>query len=115
MSEEPVQNMSRDERLYGMLCHLTALAGLILPGIGNILGPLIVWMLKKDEFPFVDDQGKESINFQLSITIYLLVTGILIVTVPVILVFWLVEVIIASVKANDGVAYRYPLTIRFIK
>lgn len=118
MSEEPVQKMSRDERLYGMLCHLLALAMFILPGVGNIVGPLVIWMIKKEDFPFVDDQGKESINFELSITIYMLASLILIVTIPLLLVipiFWLVEVIIASVKANEGIAYRYPLTIRFIK
>ncbi|HAH87044.1 MAG: DUF4870 domain-containing protein [Armatimonadota bacterium] len=118
MSEEPTQGMSRGERLYGMLCHLLALGFFILPLIGQILGPLIVWLIKKEEYPFVDEQGKESLNFQLSITIYSFVATILVITIPLLLIigaFWLVEVIIASVRANDGISYRYPLTIRFIK
>ena len=55
-----------------MLCHLSSLAGSVIP-FGNIVGPLVVWLIKKDEYAFVDDQGKESLNFQISITIYTVV------------------------------------------
>lgn len=112
--------MTKDERTWGMLCHLSALAGYLIP-FGNIIAPLIIWMLKRDQSRFVDDQGKESLNFQISLTIYFIISGILIVLLVGILflmvlpVFGLVLILIAAVKANEGVAYRYPLTIRLLK
>ena len=110
---------SKDEKMWGMLCHLSALAGFVIP-FGNIIAPLVIWILKKEEFPFVDDQGKEALNFQISLTIYfiagaiLLIVGIGFVILPIVAVFGLIMIIIASIKANDGVKYRYPLTIRLI-
>lgn len=108
------------EKTWGMLTHLTALAGYIIP-FGHIIGPLVIWLIKKDESAFVDDQGKESINFQISITLYAIVSAILIVVVLGILlligvvVFDVVMVIIAAVKSNEGEKFRYPLCIRLIK
>jgi len=105
----------------GMLCHLLALCGLVMPFGGNILGPLVLWLVKKDTMPFVDDQGKESLNFQISVAIYgvgaalLSIIGIGIVLGVALAVFWLVMVIIATVAANKGERYRYPLTIRLLK
>ena len=110
----------KDARTWAMFCHLGALAGYIIP-FGNIIAPLVIWLIKKDESPFVDDQGKESLNFQISITIYALVALLLTVIVIgfflllAVGIFALVMVIIAAVKANDGEKYRYPLCIRFIK
>ena len=104
---------------YAMFCHLSAFAGLFFP-FGNVLGPLVVWLVKKDEIPEVDAHGKESINFQLSVTIYTIVSAILVlllIGIPLLIglsVFWLVVVILASVRANEGTLYRYPLTIRFL-
>lgn len=111
--------MSKDEKMWAMLCHLVALAGFVIP-FGNIIAPLIIWILKKEEYPLVDDQGKESLNFQISITIYLIVGIILIfvaigiVVLPIIALFSLIMLIVASIKANDGEKYRYPFTIRLI-
>lgn len=108
------------ERTWGMVCHLSALAGFIIP-FGNIIGPLIVWLIKKDESPFVDDQGKESLNFQISITIYCIVAAILILIIIGIFlliglgILALVLIIMAAVKANSGEKFRYPLTIRLIR
>jgi len=110
-----------DERMWGMLCHLSTFAYFILPPIGGILGPLLVWLLKKDEYAFVDDQGKEALNFQISIMIYSVVSGILvlaIVGIPLLIavfIFDIVMTVIAAIKANGGEYYRYPLTIRFVK
>lgn len=116
----PIQPLSpQEERTWGMLCHLSALSAFV-TGIGAILGPLIVWLIKKDQSAFVDAQGKESVNFQLSCLIYAIVSSILcFVLIGILLlialgVFWLVEVIIASVAANNGNYHRYPLCIRFI-
>jgi uncharacterized protein len=110
----------QEERSLGLACHLLALAGLVVP-FGNVLGPLIMWLVKKDESAFVDDQGKEALNFNITISIagfvaflllFVVIGGILL---PIIGIFWLVMTIIAAVKANGGERYRYPLTIRLIK
>jgi len=116
---------NKDARMWAMFCHLAALAGIVVPVIGCIIAPLIVWQIKKDEFPFVDEQGKEAVNFQISILLYLLVSAILWIPLSffcigalipfAISVVDLVFMLIAAVKANDGEHYRYPLTIRFIK
>ena len=111
---------SKDERLWGMLCHLLSFSGYLIP-FGSVLGPLIIWMIKKDDMPFVNDQGKESLNFQLTMLIAVIISAILCLVLigflmlGVVLIFQLVVVIMASIKANDGIKYRYPYTIRFIK
>jgi uncharacterized Tic20 family protein len=113
--------LTQDERTWGLACHLSALAGIVLPTFGHILGPLIVWLVKKDTMPFVDDQGKESLNFQLTVTIALFVSGLLcfvligLVLLPAVILADVILVILAAIKANEGVAYRYPYNIRFIK
>lgn len=115
-----MQATTKDDRTMAMLCHLLALAGLVVP-FGNVLGPLVLWMVKKDQSWFIDDQGKESVNFQISLTIYIIVASILMfiligfLLLPVIGIGGLVLTIMAALKANEGVTYRYPLTLRFIK
>ncbi len=129
------QGLQEGEPLWGMLCHLTALAGFIGIPFGNIIGPLVIWLIKKDTMPFVDDQGKESLNFQISMTLYGLAASILLIVpigliailggpfliVPFFLLIMAVSVVVivlvilASVEANKGKKYRYPLTIRFLK
>lgn len=107
-------------RQWAMLCHISAFAGLLIP-FGNIGGPLLFWLLKRNDHPLVDDNGREAVNFQISITIYLAVSVVLVfVLIGFLLlialgIFWIVMVIIASIRANDGHSYRYPLTIRFIR
>jgi uncharacterized Tic20 family protein len=114
-----MNQMSKDEKTWGMLCHLSALAGFIIP-FGNIIGPLIIWLLKREEYPFVADQGKESLNFQISILVYIAVGMVLVLLLvgfailAVVGLFSLIMIILASVKANEGVVFRYPLCIRFI-
>ncbi len=116
----PDQTLSKDAKTFGMLCHLIAFSGFIIP-LGNIIGPLVVWLLKKDEFEFVNDQGKESLNFQISIIIYAIISAILIVVIVGIFllialgIFAIVMIIIAAVRANEGIRFRYPLNIRFLK
>jgi uncharacterized Tic20 family protein len=110
---------NRDERMWAMFCHLSALIGFIIP-FGNIIAPLVLWTLKKEEYPLVNDQGKESLNFQISMTIYIIASIILIfVVIGIILlvllgIFSLIVIIIGAIKANEGEKYRYPLTIRFL-
>ncbi len=115
------QEENKKANMWAMLCHLTALSTYIGIPFGHIIAPLVIWLIKKDEFPFVDEQGKESLNFQISMTIYGIAAWILcfiligFVLLPVVLVADIVFIIIATVKTNKGEAYRYPFTIRFIK
>lgn len=112
-------SVNKDERMWGMLCHLTVFSGFIIP-FGNIIAPLVIWLIKKDEMPFVDDQGKESLNFQLTMLIAFIVAAVLtmvfigFILIPLLIIFEIVVLIIASIKANDGVRYRYPWAIRFL-
>jgi uncharacterized Tic20 family protein len=105
--------MSADERNMGMLCHLLGLVG--------FLGPLIIWLLKKDQYAFVNSQGKESLNFQITLTIcmmacwflwFLIVPPMLI---PLLWVLNLVFIIMGSVRASKGEPYTYPFAIRLVK
>lgn len=109
----------KDQRMLVMLCHLLSLSGYVIP-FGNIIGPLVLWLVKKDESPDVDLAGRESINFQITLTIVALLSVILIfigigicifVVLPIIHV---VFVIVATIKANDGHHWRYPATIRLL-
>jgi uncharacterized Tic20 family protein len=116
----PPSATTKDERTWAMLCHISTLSGFIIP-FGNIIAPLIIWMIKKDEFPLVADQGKEVVNFQISLTIYILISIVLIILLIGIALliglglFDLIVTIIGAMKANEGEKYRYPLAIRFIK
>lgn len=116
--EEP--ELSKEAKQWAMLIHLAAFAAFLIP-FGSIIGPLLVWQLKKDLGSYVEQNGKEAVNFQITVAIVMLVClwlmfyliGFLLLLV--LGAYWLVFTILAGVKANDGVAYRYPLTIRFIK
>ena len=124
-------------RTWSMLCHLSALAGLIIP-FGSILGPLIVWQIKKNELPEIDPHGKESVNFQITILIITLILGALLfgtmgygafvgspfalfaggfglgsILSLIRLVSWIL-VVLASVRANNGELFHYP-SIKFIR
>jgi len=111
----------KQARTWGMLCHIAAFAGLIIPLVGNIVGPLVIWLIKKEEHPFVDEQGKESVNFQITVTIAGIVAvilscfGIGIILGLVVLIVYIIFVIIASIKASNGEHYRYPVALRLIK
>lgn len=123
-------NGDQQARNWAMLSHLLALSCWLGIPFGHILGPLLIWLLKKDEFPLVDEQGKESLNFQISITLYFLailvltiyfvvteVISFLFIAVPLVLLLFVTEmvlVIIAAVKASSGEHYRYPFSIKLI-
>ena len=117
------EELSKDARKWAMFCHLAGLAGLIplTPAFGSVIAPLIIWQIKKDEFEFVDEHGKEALNFQISVLIYALVAGLLcfvcigFVLLPAVYIFDLIFMLIAAVKTNNGEHYRYPICIRFIK
>jgi len=111
----------KQERNWGILCHLSALVLFIGIPFGNIIGPLVVWLIKKNELPLVDQEGKESLNFQISMTIYASAAAILILLLigfPLLIGLMITDLIltiIAAVKVSNGESYRYPLTIRLIK
>jgi len=114
--------ISRDARKWAMICHIIALVGLLGNLIGFFVGPLLVWLIKKEDDPFIDEQGKEAVNFQLTMLMTMLVIALLCfvligfllvpIVVPIVLVMMIVFPIIAAIKANDGEHYRYPLSFR---
>ena len=113
-------SLSEQERQWGMFAHLSALVGFVFP-FGNLIGPLIIWQMKKNEMPFVDSQGKESLNFQITVSIVALICFALVLVLigllllPIVGVASLILTLIAAIKANDGESYRYPFTLRLIK
>jgi len=111
---------AKDERHWAMFAHLSTFFGHVFP-FGNIAGPLIIWSLKKDDMPFVNDQGKEALNFQITMTLALIAAGLSIfillgiVLLPAVWLFDVIVTIIAAIKANEGAAFRYPLSVRFVR
>lgn len=112
--------LTNEIKNWGMLCHLSALLGFVPPFIGVVLGPLAIWLIKGKEHPFIDANGRESLNFQISMLIYSAITSVTIcigIGIFLLPVLWAVDVIlivVAATKASSGAVYRYPLTIRLI-
>jgi hypothetical protein len=127
-SAPPPPGPESQARMWNMLCHLSALAGFIGIPLGNILGPLVVWQIKKNEFPSVDIHGKAALNFQITVTIAAVITTmamwvgfficigwLLLPVVILICLAGLVFAIIAGIKANNGEDYKYPYSFEFVK
>ena len=117
---KPPEQPSAEERQWALIAHLSGLIASALGGLA-FLGPLIIWLIKKDQSPFVADQAKEALNFQIAVTIALLVSGAIalatcigVILLPIVGIAALVYSIIAAMEANKGVYYRYPYTIRLI-
>jgi uncharacterized protein len=112
---------SESERTWGMLAHLSALAGLVLPLVGNVLGPLLVWAAKKDESAWVGEQAREALNFNITVALAGLACGLLaLIFIGLLLgtalfIAWLVMTLIAAIRASEGVQYHYPISLRLIK
>lgn len=120
--------IAAEQRQWAMFAHLAALSGLFTAGLGCIIGPLVIWLVKRETMPFVDDQGKEALNFNITVfavgaLLWVVGTILLIILIGFLFylaafavgIYWLVMTIIAAIKANEGVAYRYPLTVRLVK
>ena len=107
------------EKTWGMLTHLLALSVFIGIPFGNVIGPLIIYLIKKDEYEFVNEQGREVLNFQITWSLIFIVSAVLIfigIGIFMLIAFgvaWLVLVIVGAVTASNGTAYRYPFTIDF--
>lgn len=116
----PAPLPSQQARQWAMFCHFAAFLGLVFP-FGNLLGPLIVWQIKKDFDPFVDTQGKEALNFQITVAIAVVACFLLMLVVigfpllALVSIGALVLTIIGGIKANEGQAYRYPFCLRLVK
>ena len=126
------ETVQQTDRTWDVLSHLSAIVFLLGVPFGNILGPLVVWLIKRSDSPSVDAHGKEALNFQISLTLYLmaavgitvglmlvligfLLLPLLIIAAIVVPVLDLILIIIAAVKASNGEFYRYPLTLRLIR
>jgi uncharacterized Tic20 family protein len=116
---QPTTELTSEEKQWAMFCHLSALVTGFLAGM-SFLGPLIIWLIKKDQSKFVDYHGKEALNFQLNVMLYVVVgiaTICLVVGIFILIavgLYSLIMAIIAGVKAGSGEYYRYPLTLRMI-
>lgn len=113
--------VSKDEQNWAMICHLSALAGFVVP-FGNLLGPLIIWLIKRAEMPLVDQHGKEALNFQITVSIAVIISMILMfvligfLLLAIVGIGALVLTIMAAVKVSNGqLDYRYPWSLRLLK
>lgn len=112
---------SKDEQNWAMLCHLSALAGFVVP-FGNLLGPLVVWLLKRAEMPLVERHGREALNFQITVSIAAVISFLLMfvligfVLIAIVGITALVLTVMAAVKVSNGeLDYRYPWSLRLLK
>jgi uncharacterized Tic20 family protein len=118
---EPIPSTSADERTWAMIAHFAALGAFIIPVIGGVLGPLIVWLAKREQSAFVADAAKEALNFNISVVLAGVACVLLVfvfIGIPLsaaLFVFWLVMTVIAGIKASEGVPYRYPVSLRLVK
>ena len=116
---------TRTDRRWAMACHLIALVGLIAPPfkiIISIVATLVLWLIKREDGALIDDQGRESVNFQITIFIYAIASafmiplmGLGILLLVAVVIFDFIFILVAAVKASEGIAYRYPACIRLIK
>lgn len=119
----PSGSPSKDERNWAMIAHLSALL-FLWSGIGGVIGPLIVYLIRKDDMPFAAQQAKEACNFQITMLLLGLVAWFLILLIitlpiglPMLFILGILDVvltIVAAVKVSEGVAYRYPFNLRLI-
>lgn len=113
-------NTSTGTRSWAMACHLASLSIFLGVPFGNIFGPMVIWLIKRDTIPAVDFHGKESMNFQISMTIYYIIAGILctiligFLFLAALFILHVIFVIQAAVAADRGETYHYPMTFRFI-
>ena len=124
--QPPFDDSEKSVRNWGMLCFLAGLSGCFLPWFAHVAGPLLVWLFKRNDHPFIDAQGKESINFQISMAIYALagsvllaitIIGIFLIPFYLIALYLLniVGVVLASIRASEGRNFRFWLILRLVR
>jgi uncharacterized Tic20 family protein len=115
----PTPSLTGEDRLWGAIAHLSAFA-IYFTGIGHVVGPMIIWLWKRDTNPFVAGEAKEAMNFNISVTIYALVCGVLcfvLIGIPLLVAlhaFQVICIIVGALKASDGRPFRYPLNLRLV-
>ncbi|MBU3666512.1 MAG: DUF4870 domain-containing protein [Chthoniobacterales bacterium] len=115
---------SPEARRWITIVHISALAGFVLAGFGQVLAPLIVWLLKKNDVPGLDAAGREVLNFQISWTVWMAISWIFVaigwclifpLAIPLVLLMaWVVFAAKGAIQASNGMLYRFPLTVRFL-
>ncbi|HSR69480.1 MAG TPA: DUF4870 domain-containing protein [Acidobacteriota bacterium] len=136
---EPIPNRERDARTWAAFCHLAAFGAFLVP-FGHIIGPLVVWLVKRHEHPFIDEQGREAVNFQITLTlifaalVFCLIflalimlpvldrqPGLVFLFIPVAFLLPVVAltdfilILVATIRAGNGQPHRYPLNLRLIR
>jgi uncharacterized Tic20 family protein len=112
--------VDQEVRNTAVAAHLSTFAGLVVP-FGSVIGPLAVWLTRRDRDPFIDQAGREALNFGITIAVYgavVLVAALMLVGIPLLIagvIAWVVLASLAAVRASQGQAYRYPLTMRFVR
>lgn len=127
MPEAPYDPPATEARRWAMFCHLGGLAWVIPFPLTNIIVPVVIWISKREIDRYVDDQGKEAINFQITMTIYWLVAAVGVYLLKQVLIgylfFWLPLLImiaqlggsvVGAIRAHDGEKFRYPFILRFL-
>jgi uncharacterized protein len=118
---EDARNLTETEKNYAMFCHLSGFAGFFFPVGGGIIATFIIWLSKREESSWIDENGKASLNFQLSILLYTILAFplcFIIIGIPIIGILWILKFVflaIVSVKAGKGERQKYPITIPFIQ
>jgi len=113
------ENATDEERLWATFIHLSGLAGYVVP-TASVVAPLVLWLIKRNQSPFVDDHGREALNFQISMVLWMLVSVLLAMVcigalmIPAVLLTQFIASIVMAVRANRGEYVRYPVTIRFL-
>lgn len=112
---------TENERTWGMLAHLAAFCGLLVPVIGNVAGPWFVWMQKREQSSFISEQARESLNFNITVSLGALLCGFAALIFigfllgTALFIAWLVLTLIAAIRASEGVHYHYPFSLRLVK
>jgi uncharacterized protein len=118
---DPGHTPTENERTWGMLAHLSALAGVVLPLAGCVLGPLLVWLSRREQSAFVAEHAREALNFNITVVIAAVVCALLMMVFigfilgTALFIVWLVLTLVAAIKASQGETYRYPFSLRLVK
>ncbi|MHC4931028.1 MAG: DUF4870 domain-containing protein [Planctomycetota bacterium] len=119
--EAPERNEeAKQARTWAMLCHLAGISMYVGVPFGNIVGPLVLWLIRKDEYELVDEQGKIALNFQISWAIYIaaaIFLSLFLIGIPILIVLLILQfvlTIVGAVKVNNRQPWSYPITFNFL-